>query len=27
VFQRKVKPGKARIILQFIANLFAGAFV
>uniref|UniRef100_A0A7C3E1V9 Phytoene/squalene synthase family protein n=1 Tax=Gracilinema caldarium TaxID=215591 RepID=A0A7C3E1V9_9SPIR len=27
VFQRKVKPGKARIILQFIVNLFAGAFV
>jgi len=27
VFQRKVKPSKARIILQFIANLFTGAFV
>mgnify|MGYP005836634357 CR=1 FL=1 len=27
VFKRKVKPGKARIILQFTANLFIGAFV
>lgn len=27
VFQRKVKLSKARIILQFIVNLFAGAFL